>query len=612
MADRHPDRRQVLRALLLAGAGLAVPAACGVPTGGGPIVDGTGPASDPIGGSRVPPPDPSSATNAVELVQGFLAAVSGPLDTSDARREAGNRARKFLTAQAGQRWQPADQVTVVQVVGGYQDAVAGPGATVVTVTLRPVGVLSPRGDIGTYGGSPGPAQLAFRVVSSTADPDVPKLIDGLPPGLPAGYVLSSDALNNTNYFRPQLIYFWDLAHRFLVPDLRYVPRTLLSESAQKAAVVNWLIGGPSDLVSPVTSTILPNGTTLIGPNVVPDGQTGALVVNFSGSFQDVELDKVMAELRWSLVPLWTEPVQLQIASRPQQVDGAGTGYVADNPADAAYRSSDSEAFCVAGGVVTGVDPSSQVPAVLGASAHNQGVAKAALSRDKSQVAIVGTDRQMWLGRLRDTDARAAYVQAPLAGADWSRPAWLPNTNRVLVIVDSTLYTVNTSGGTTAVTTGVSAFSVAPDGYRIALVSGGVVSVAALRDDGDRLSIGTQRPLDPGLRNPSGVAWVRLDRLVVAGRADEGGWGLAEVSIDGAIVVPWGRPFTSEIVSVVGYPPLPSRAQQGTGPVMVQTKDGQAYRAFPTNAFALPAREPSPSPSSGTAGQVTPTAPFYLD
>ena len=40
MADHHLDRRQVLRALLLGGAGLAVPAACGLPTGGHNVAAG--------------------------------------------------------------------------------------------------------------------------------------------------------------------------------------------------------------------------------------------------------------------------------------------------------------------------------------------------------------------------------------------------------------------------------------------------------------------------------------------------------------------------------------------------------------------------------------------
>ena len=96
MADWRPDRRQLLRALLLAGAGLAVPSACGVPSGGGPIVDGSGPSYDPSTGARGRPPTPGDANSATELVQLFLYAISGPLNTGDALNAARGRARQAI------------------------------------------------------------------------------------------------------------------------------------------------------------------------------------------------------------------------------------------------------------------------------------------------------------------------------------------------------------------------------------------------------------------------------------------------------------------------------------------------------------------------------------
>src|SRR5437764_12521533 len=88
-----PDRRQVLRALLLAGTGIALPAGCGVPSGGPPFVDGTGPTYDPIGGQQGKPPDPSGADTPTALVELFLAAVSGPLENPEQRATARDRAR---------------------------------------------------------------------------------------------------------------------------------------------------------------------------------------------------------------------------------------------------------------------------------------------------------------------------------------------------------------------------------------------------------------------------------------------------------------------------------------------------------------------------------------
>ncbi len=610
MAERRWDRRQVLRGLLLAGAGLTVPAACGVPAGGGPIVDGTGPAPDKIGGPKGQPAEPDGVTSPVTLVQLFLSAVSGPLDNPDNQKDAADRARRFLTAAAARAWQPAVQVTVVRV-SNVSSAVSGRGATVVRATLRPVGVLQPRGDVGPYSGNGAETAVEFTVVPNP-DPNIPLLIDQLPGNLPPGLLLSSEALNS-QYYIPHLVYFWDGARRGLVPDLRYVPRTKLTEREQQATVVNWMIGGPSDLMSSVATNILPTGTSLRGPAPVTDPQSGALVVNLFGSFQGVDLNQVMAQLRWSLNPLWTKAVQLQIVDRPQQVDGASDGYLSANLADRNHRSPDAEPFCVVGGVVAGVEAPFAVPPVLALSDRNKNVASAALTRDKHQAALLtndNNDKRLWVGRLEGA-GWVAYSAADLHGQRWTRPAWLPNKSRVLVAVDGTLYAVNGSGRTVTVTPDVNAFAVAPDGYRIALVGPGGVGVAALRDDGDRLSIGTLRQLDPGLGGEvTGVAWTRLDRVIVAGHAADG-WGLAEVSIDGAILEPWTNRFSTAIASVVAYPRLPSQPS-GSGQVMVQTSNGLSYRAFQTSASALTQRESSPGPSGNPPAGTNPTAPFYLD
>jgi hypothetical protein len=142
-----------------------------------------------------------------------------------------------------------------------------------------------------------------------------------------------------------------------------------------------------------------------------------------------------------------------------------------------------------------------------------------------------------------------------------------------------------------------------------------VGVSVVRATDDRLSIGTLRPLDAGRRDVTGVAWNRLDRVIVAGRALEA-YGLSEVSVDGAILTSWTSTFKSPIASVVAYPKLPSQVV-GSGPVMVQTDDGEAFRAFPSGTpLPLTTQDPSPRPSpSGSAPPVQkppPTAPFYAD
>ena len=608
------DRRGVLGALVLAGAGLVLPAGCGVPSGGGPVVDGPGPTYDPVSGQKGKPPDPSLADSPATLVDLFLAAISGPLETPELRVAARERARKFLTDSAAKAWQPdTDQVTVVRLEK-VTISTSGRDVTTVVGYLQPVGILNTvRGEVQPYtDGSPAPVRAELTVVPGTGTS--PLLIEKLPLDvLPPGLLLSSAALDE-KYYIPQLIYFWDNSRRGLVPDLRYVPRTGLPASQQKGDVVTWLIGGPSELISSVAINIMPGGTQLLGPNVIAEGDK--LVVNLTGALQGADLAKVMAQLRWSLSPLYpldAGPVQLQIASRPQQVDGSGDAYLSANPADRGTRDLNAELFCVVGGQIEAVDPEYALPPVLAAPEPGRVVVQAAVSRDKHYAAFVTAEHRLRLGQAGRTDL-VSFIDVGLTGAKWSRPAFLPSGRRVLVAIDGTLYAVSASGRVSTVTEGVTAFAVSPDGYRIALVGkGGGVAVGALRDNGDRLSVGGLRPLDAGRDNVTGVAWTRLDRVIVAGQAPEG-YGLAEVSVDSAIRTTWSSTFKRPIALVVAYPKLPSQ-MAGSGPVMVQTDNGEAFRVFASsNPSPLTTRESTsrPVPTGPPVVKPPPTAPFYPD
>jgi hypothetical protein len=604
-----PDRRQVLRALLLAGAGLAVPAACGVPTGGGPVVDGPGPIYDPIAGTQVPQPDPSQATTPVRLVELFLAAVSGPLDTSDLINAARKRALEFLTPSARVAWQPSTDVTVVRV-GPLASSISG-SSTVVSGTLQSVGTFRPQtGWVEAASGNPA-AEVKF-VVSQAPDGNGLRISDL--PALPNGLPLSTTALDNT-YFTPQLLYFWDSAKKWLIPDLRYVPKTGLADAARLAAIVKWLLLGPSDLIGSLTAqSLFPGSTDLDVPNVEIKGDTVA--VNFSPAFQGVprgEIDKVLAQVRWSLQPLHqltAGPVELRVSGRRQDTSDSDL-YKRTNPADDVTRDADPQAFCVVGGVVQPLD--GPLPAVLAKPEYNKTVRSAALSRNADAAALVTTGNKLLVGRI--DKGTVTYQTINLTGGDWKRPVWLPLTKRLLVAVDGALVAVSGSGAVSApLLTEVSAFAISPDGYRLAVIRRGTLVVYPLRDDGDPLTFGTsqQRTLDAGLLDLTVVAWSRLDRLVVAGRSGAQ-YRLAEVTVDGAISTVWENTnFGNPIVSVSAYAKLPSQPP-GPWAVLVQTQDDTSYRVFASSSSPdqLVPHEPSPSPST-TKSTAKLTAPFYPD
>ena len=115
----------------------------------------------------------------------------------------------------------------------------------------------------------------------------------------SGMLLDSDGLNN-EWYAPQLIYFWstDSGRKGLVPDLRYVPRVGLSQESQRTEIVNWVLGGPSDLLENAVANTLYTGITLVGPSLVPPDSNG-LLINLSAAPQGLEPQQVMDQL-WAL------------------------------------------------------------------------------------------------------------------------------------------------------------------------------------------------------------------------------------------------------------------------------------------------------------------------
>lgn len=621
-------RRRLLRAAVLGTAAVAVPAGCGVPSGGPPIVDGAGPSFGPgaaDGNGKAPVPQDANSPEA--LIRKYLGAVSGRVENDADLTKAQERATEFLTTNARQGWQAGNQITVVRLLSGpNRSAGDRPGATFVDVTLEPVGVMQTNGTVGAPAGSTAAKSVRFTVVPND-DPDrsgglLIDAIDG-PPQF-AGMLLDSAGLDDM-WYHPQLIYFWDTGRRGLVPDLRYVPRVGLTVDAQRTEIVNWVLAGPSDLLSDAVVANMYNQITLLGPNLVAP-QNDRLLINLSAAPQGTPPTDVIDQMRASLGVFYQGSVLLEFASQAQQADGDGDRYQARNLADQNFRSPDATEFAITSTdrsvheVATGEVP----PALSGLEKLNKDVVYAALTRDQKTAALVRADHRLYLvGGARRGGPPGDQPVAGLSGTGWTRPVWLSTpVPRVLVAVDGALRVVAMDGKTSDVTPGgvgsVTAFSVAPDNHRIALIADGRAWVGALRADSDGMSIGPLRGIDPMLSDLSGVAWSRLARVVVAGRSEANhNYQLCEITIDGAIAIPWDQgAYSAPITQVVGYPNLPSQSMERPGSVLVQTETGTAYRATPYGfePLAFSRGWPSPSPSATSSGQTTPVPrnPFYLD
>jgi hypothetical protein len=160
---------------------------------------------------------------------------------------------------------------------------------------------------------------------------------------------------------------------------------------------------------------------------------------------------------------------------------------------------------------------------------------------------------------------------------------------------------------------VSAVSVAPDGRRVALVSGGRVYVAPLQfpasSDGP-LSIGEPREVVTSLTVQRAVGWGSETSLVVGGDPVPGTpHSLSEVTIDG--VREQQRPDTgSQALVVTALTTRPANPLAASPvPAIMFEANNIAYDVFGRSVDALKVDATTPAPS---AAPGLPNAPFFPD
>lgn len=593
----------VIRAMAIAlGLVLAmlVPAGCGVPSSSRPIIDGNVAIRGSGGGGDVSdlPPGPAGIAEPTRLVDAYLDAVAGQVDTAAQRRTAS----AFLTTDAKRKWQPHTQITVVRRVGNLLQTPDGNGQSV-DGTYQAVGVFSP--DKGTL--NPPPANsttlpLHFLVVHN------PSPLGGLSiASTPDGMFMSETALGQ--YYRQQSIYFWDNDRDGLIPDLRYLPRTL-SLVQQETQIVNWVLAGPSDWMNQAASTLV--STTLLDPNVVIEGST--VVVNLAPTaraLDPVGQLRLLRQLRWSLGLLHPSttntglgPMELQIDHQKLLDDDSS----AFRDANLAADRPEAVPFGIASGVVRPI--SGETPAILSSSANSQ-VVSAAINGDESAAALVrkaanGTF-ELWVRR--STEPKSKFVQVATAHS-MTRPVWLIQPKgEFATVVDGRLTFYDASNKPHVVAlpavTSIAAFSMAPESQRLALVdTTGKLYVSIVTWQGSAPSLIPLRELNvaPLLSTATAVAWGGEDQLAVGGAGD-GVAQVIEVNVDGSQAFQLTSYGKLTITQIAGYPYDPID-RLDSGPVMVQTSNG-AYTVRPRSGSLV-------WDTSQPSNASPPAAPFFLD
>jgi hypothetical protein len=581
--------RRIVALLAALGVGLAA-AACGMPSRTDVVVDGEGITDLEQNGSGAegPPPGPEGAGTVEEFVRRYLEAPAGDWDGAAAR------VRRFLSPQAQGSWQEPSQITVIRLIGGKPE-IKPASTSKVVLNVQQIGVLTNRGTLDP----PTTSATSYTFdVGPTGAPGGDLAVVNPPPGV---MLLTDTAL--ARWYDRRTIYFWDSGQHTLVPDLRYVPRTL-EDAARPNLLIDWLVtDGPSAWLSSSVQK-LPDGTKQLG-RAYKDSN-GRLVVNLNNAATSQNLDQLLAQLCLSLRADFSGDVVLQIESVKQR-EGTTSDFF---DRDAAYRVSSrgEEQFAVAGGVVRWVDngaappsPEAPLPAEV-----NKNVQYAAITDSFAAVVRHDQDRlRLWVG----PNQAGRFIRTDLRTSAMSRPVLAERQKTGYVAAGGKLYQFtpdsakSTEVNVAQLSAPVTSVALAPDGRRLAVVAGGQPYLVALSGDGG----GEARPLPspPLLGSVTAVSWVNETSLVMAG-PNRAGVALVTVTLDGAVITAQhDEPGISKVTQVVAFPEDP---RYGSGGRVMIEADNRTYEVYSSTVVELTPDRLVGQPTKG----VVPTAPFFKE
>jgi hypothetical protein len=631
---RSSAGRVALVALLGA---MLVLAGCGLPSHTGPKYAGPAQSAAPTQ-SEKRPPSPDDAITASTLLTLFLqASVGGNLDTDKdgqaPNHETRERLRQFMTEDMAKSWKPSGGLTVIQDPEMNEEP--KDGRTQINLKVQPIGKLDENGVF-----TPGAHSVPEKLITIDNPSPGKFRFSG---GVPNEMYLTVTGLKNWYEWQP--IYFREAGteRKSLVPDLRYMPTTL-SPAKRIDKVLDWLNAEPS----PWLRNVVAAWPDAYASNDNPVIENGVVRVNLGskaaplGSNID-ELSRLARQIRWSI----PDNLEVRLTIEGQRNNATSDGWEADNVAhQRATPAPGPDKFCISGGVVRSVNiPLTGELPLFAKGGQNERVLSAAINSQLNRAAFVrleGTGanakRRLWVSSTESPMANPPKydVVEQLVLTRPSRPAWVDYPAPRLLISDGTKLWASTDANARRfdeVTSKdglalgpITAFSVAPEGRRIAFIAGGALMVAGLHlEGGNKLLIGTPQRIVTSLGDTQGVGWLSETTLAVGGKPSPAPvtvprYSLVAITIDGAeeTPLPLGakRPASQEdVTAVVAQPsgPLAPRALSMTQirvSAMVET-NGAAREVFLHSVGPLTLGGPSTS-ASPSVEPATVTSAFYAD
>jgi lipoprotein LpqB-like beta-propeller protein len=548
-----------------------------------------------------------------QFVQNYLMAAAGVPGAAPTIA----RVKSFLSPEAAASFKP--QPPVVQVIHLVEEPLINPGSDEVTFRAQQVGAL---GDDGVLEPTPDAPVTTSKIVVAGVDNKSGLFVTSAPSAL----LLRDTALGTSpgTYYEQRTIYFWNTEHTALVPDIRYMSKSVPPEQ-QPNVVLGWLTGKPALWLTDAVEA-LPKGAA--GPGNVPAVSNDKLQINLAEEALQPDdkgsLDRLRRQLMWSLGKNLPRVLELKIGHEPAH-DYDQTDYLTSN---ASYRlTDDPERAVVYDNQIRRLkrSPSATEAVPLLQPGANRNVRSAALSSSNTRTYAALVVKDGGKDALRVAAARtgeqAALKKVTLSGP-LGRPVWAVTPEETksgatgLITANGRLYSFNAGGGKARQLEWpggpgqITAVAVAPDAHRLALVVGGQLYLAVLVTGGDRLQISGLRRIRTPIKTLTAVDWSSEAWLVVAGtRVDRGRVTIMDVSIDGLQQSARLLDLGSEpVTALTAYPASPVTGRQNSESV-AYVQGGAGYNALtePVRITIGDLAEPVANPPAG----VAPTEPLFL-
>ena len=603
-----------MRRLLCAAAALAVlvTGGCGIPDESDVRIMSDGrSAGVPVGEGSEPPAQYSReyTSEPRDFVNNYLQAAAGDPQTAVARVKA------FLAPDKAAAFPARTDITVVRLV---KDVLVTPGKAEVVLTYKPVGVLRSNGILKPA--EPTSAERQYTLKIGPVRGENGYFVLDAPPIM----LLTDTAL--ATYYERWSIYFWNTTNTGLVPDLRYMPRNM-PPVQRPTTVLNWLAGGPAEWLGDAVLTLPPN--TQASDNV-PAVSNDTLQISLNAAAlppgSDASaLERLRRQLQWSMRPLLPRTLELKIGvEAPHRYDDVD--YRESNQAWA--QADVPERFVVYTGTVRRLldSPHAEDPVPVLKPAANKNIVSAALSASPTRTYAAVVSGPGAAPRLRvaaaPTGQQADLKEVTGLTGTLGHPVWAqtasddPAATIGLITANGRLYSFDATGGGAQRVQWqgdpgpIKAVSVAPDGYRVAVVSGDKLYRTVISTSGDGVGMSDpEQVLPPGLTTVAAVAWSSETQLAVAGERDDARYAVFDVTADGALSTTRLGDIGSEPVTyLTAYPSNPV----GNADRLASESYVAGDEAWDVLSTATPIEPrhlagPAPTPPNGV-----PTAPFYLD